>query len=1197
MQTRSARLVLILALAFCFVHSSGLLRATGSPRVLPRSANPIASKALADIIQQGKLRAAVGLTNDHFGVSMAVSGNTLVVGAPYAPSFTARGAVYVFTKPAGGTWADATQAKLTSAAGVDGDQLGTAVAIEGDTIVATAPGTSVFREWWRTAAGAAFVFTKPAGGWVDSTQTAVLLASDGEGQPNPDGLGSSISISGDTIAVGVPGDDSQRGSVYVFTRPGGAWAGVLNETVKLQVPEYPSFGTSVAVEGDTLVAGGLDIDFDNSINREGSVHVFTRPAGGSWTGATRVARLTAADGANDHQLGSSVDIEGDTIVAGARGGGDWGEDGAVYVFIKPAGGWTTGTQTAKLTAGQIGFKTLGTSVAISRNTIVAGAPGFDWSFNLGSVGAAFVFTKPAGGWADVRSYTDPAEWPIELLSSPVQNYSFFGNSVAVSGGTVFVGHPGAEVPPNYAVGEVYLFGDDAPPPPDTDADGVADDQDNCPTVANADQADADDDQVGDACDPDFAKLSIADASTDEGNVGVGNLSFAVTMTSARAVDVTVQYQTVSGSATDGSDYTGESSTLTIPAGETSATIDIAITRDVAFESDETFTVELFNSTNATIDDDVATGTLVNDDTAGVCTVSAPRLEYRFNAIGTSSPSTGTDTTPVTFMHPAGTVVDLHGAPGSGVSGEAGDTAFDNRQQVNDGVFGDFGHGGYGDRAEQLVDNQNVEEMASVTFQGWFKSNDPASVTGNGGILFNKADGVTGGGGFGHRWNVGRLSAGFATEAGAAGAETGPSYFSGNQWIFFAITYDGTASGSNLKFYQGTSSQPVTLVYSATVPAGVVRGSSDRLVLGNGTNAVRAFPALFDNMRVFVSHSADSGVLTLEQLEAYRNADVQNSSDVLLAGCDSTAPEITPTVTGTIGTNDWYRSDVSVSWSVTDTESSISSSTGCDATSVTTDTDGVTFTCEATSAGGTNSKSVTIKRDTIVPSASADVSPAANASGWRTTNVTVSFSGSDALSGLASCDAPVILSSDGVNQSASGRCYDVAGNASALATAGGINIDMTGPIVVVNATPAANTFGWRNRNVRVTFSGTDAVSGGVLCDPAVTVSTEGSNQVVTGYCRDAAGNLTQATTAISVDKTAPTISITGPVDGAVYTRNQVVAANYSCGDVLSTIASCVGTVPSGAAIDTSKKANNARFVVTAIDKAGNSTKVTITYTVK
>src|SRR5690606_14901732 len=88
-----------------------------------------------------------------------------------------------------------------------------------------------------------------------------------------------------------------------------------------------------------------------------------------------------------------------------------------------------------------------------------------------------------------------------------------------------------------------------------------------------------------------------------------------------------------------------------------------------------------------------------------------------------------------------------------------------------------------------------------------------------------------------------------------------------------------------------------------------------------------------------------------------------------AAPDSTAPVITPTANGTLGANDWYTSDVAVSWRVVDDEPAISASTGCEATTVTTDTTGTTFTCEATSAGGTSSQSVTIMRDATAPAVS------------------------------------------------------------------------------------------------------------------------------------------------------------------------------------------------------------------------------------
>ena len=133
---------------------------------------------------------------------------------------------------------------------------------------------------------------------------------------------------------------------------------------------------------------------------------------------------------------------------------------------------------------------------------------------------------------------------------------------------------------------------------------------------------------------------------------------------------------------------------------------------------------------------------------------------------------------------------------------------------------------------------------------------------------------------------------------------------------------------------------------------------------------------------------------------------------------------------------------------------------------------------------------------------------------------------------------------------------------------------------------------------VSFSGTDVMSGGVTCDPQVVLSTDGADQSASGRCYDAAGNESNLATAsgISIDKTAPTVLINVPGNGATYIRNQSVFASYSCGDALSGELSCVGTVANSQPINTAKKAKNAKFTVTATDRAGNTKKQTVTYSV-
>jgi hypothetical protein len=189
--------------------------------------------------------------------------------------------------------------------------------------------------------------------------------------------------------------------------------------------------------------------------------------------------------------------------------------------------------------------------------------------------------------------------------------------------------------------------------------------------------------------------------------------------------------------------------------------------------------------------------------------------------------------------------------------------------------------------------------------------------------------------------------------------------------------------------------------------------------------------------------------------------------------DTTPPVITPTVNGTLGSNGWYTSNVTVSWAVVDGESSVTAQTGCATTSVTTDTAGVTLTCSATSSGGTASNSVTIRRDTTPPTITGSASPAANTNGWRNSAVTVSFTCTDATAGIASCTAPQTLG-EGANQAGNGTATDNAGN-SATTQVTGIHVDLTVPVVSVTGVTSGATYTLGSVPVAGCMT-TDALSG-------------------------------------------------------------------------------------------------------------------------
>ena len=395
-------------------------------------------------IVQAELTASDGAAGDALGTSIAVSadGSTVVAGACGCGS--GAGAAYVFTKPGGG-WSNGTEtAKLTASDGQPGDSLGDSVSIsaDGSTIVAGADSATV---GVNSLQGAAYVFTESGGGWTSETETAKLTASDGQ---TNDGLGFSVAISGDgsTVLAGAPSCGcSGAGAAYVFAKPGGGWA-TGTQTAKLTASDGQDgdqLGTSVGIsyDGSTIVSGAVGAGIGTNLG-QGAAYVFAEPGGG-WADGHEAAKLSASDGESNDQFGFSVAIsaDGSTVAGGtpfATVNGN-SSQGAAYVFAKPGGGWATGTETAKLTASDgLGGDFLGFSVTFNANgsTLIAGAPFATVGVNS-LQGAAYQFNRPAHGWA---TGTETAK----LTASDGQPQDEFGGSVAISaiGSTVVAGLPG-----------------------------------------------------------------------------------------------------------------------------------------------------------------------------------------------------------------------------------------------------------------------------------------------------------------------------------------------------------------------------------------------------------------------------------------------------------------------------------------------------------------------------------------------------------------------------------------------------------------------------------------------------------------------------------------------------------------------------------------------------------------------------------
>jgi hypothetical protein len=386
-------------------------------------------------VQTAELIASDRASGDNLGASVAVSGDTIVAGTPFhtVGGNAYQGAVYVFTEPAGG-WSTATQtAELTASDGAFNDNLGWSVAVSSDTIVAGAiQNNSGYQNQ-----GAVYVYTEPGGGWANATETAKLTASDGA---TGDNLGWSVGVNGPTITVGAPshavGSNATQGAVYVYAKPAGGWIDAT-QTAELTASDGAAadqLGQSVAISADTIVVGSPQSTVNTNPDA-GAVYVFTEPVSG-WKDSTQTAELIASDGAAYDALGWSVAVDADTIVAGAplRAVGANLAQGTVYEFTKPGGGWSDATQTAELTASDgAASDQLGSSVGVSTDTITAGAPQRTVNGH-GAQGAVYMYAMPGGGWANA---TETAE----LLASDGTSGDTLGASVAISGTTIVAGSP------------------------------------------------------------------------------------------------------------------------------------------------------------------------------------------------------------------------------------------------------------------------------------------------------------------------------------------------------------------------------------------------------------------------------------------------------------------------------------------------------------------------------------------------------------------------------------------------------------------------------------------------------------------------------------------------------------------------------------------------------------------------------------
>jgi LPXTG-site transpeptidase (sortase) family protein len=393
-------------------------------------------------IQTNSLVASDAAFLDEFGWSVAVSGDTIVIGARNHDPIVgdkilgSAGAVYVFVR-SGNDWIQ--DAKLLPNDPQTGGAFGVSVAIDDGTILVGASGYDVKKE---SDVGAAYVFVRQGGAWK---QQARLTPSDGDAG---DSFGVSVALNGDTAVIGADSKDTgmlpDAGAAYVFRRSGKTWWEQAR-LVDLDGEPGDYFGNAVAIDNNLIVVGATEAN-PLGLRGPGQAFVFQK-SGSSWTQA---AELAAEDGRSGDFFGESVAISGETIVVGANmkdpdlGSGRITSAGAAYVFEPRNGSWQ---QQAILTAKDARpFDHFGRSVAISGGQIIVGASDKE-RFGTSRVGAAYLFTRQGRDW----------EAGSIVAATDASADDAFGQSVALWQDTLIIGANGRDPLSITKAGEAFVY--------------------------------------------------------------------------------------------------------------------------------------------------------------------------------------------------------------------------------------------------------------------------------------------------------------------------------------------------------------------------------------------------------------------------------------------------------------------------------------------------------------------------------------------------------------------------------------------------------------------------------------------------------------------------------------------------------------------------------------------------------------------
>ena len=376
----------------------------------------------------------IGQPIKEFGASVAISGDTAIIGAPlsnFGPNVQ-QGLAFIFIKNSTG-WIQ--QALLVAPDGALLDHFGSSVAISGDKAVVGATDDDVLNA---IDQGSAYVFVRTGTSWAVQT---VLRASDGAGN---DRFGNSVAVSGELVVVGSTRDDvngnTNQGSAYVFAQVGNTWT-QLDQLLAADGKTADFFGNSVAISGSTIIVGAASDDVGSN-SSQGSAYIFV-PGG---NGFQQQAKLVAPDGAADDYFGQSVAVSSTTVIVGAEQDtiGTNMFQGSAYVFFKIGNVWQFQAKLLAADGGHIDH--FGKSVSISGDKAIVGAYTND-NGGIFDSGAAYVFVRNGSTWRQQS----------KLSADDGTQSDYFGSSVAISGNNVIAGAYHNDIGNVTDQGSAYLF--------------------------------------------------------------------------------------------------------------------------------------------------------------------------------------------------------------------------------------------------------------------------------------------------------------------------------------------------------------------------------------------------------------------------------------------------------------------------------------------------------------------------------------------------------------------------------------------------------------------------------------------------------------------------------------------------------------------------------------------------------------------